>query len=428
MTDQNGSMLVAGADLLRHERLADLLAEITQDFASSLNVEETLEYAIEQIRAWMRAEAASIFLLDEGEQAVICRKCAGPVDVTGLRLKAGQGIVGKTMRENVPQIVCDVAQSPSFAAVVDRDTGFVTRSVLCVPLTVRGRCIGALELINKQGGDGHFATSDMHLATTVAAAAALAIHNARMAQALVEQERMRKELDLARTIQMSLLPEPSVERFPIHGLNFPAREVSGDFYDFLALTDSRIYFCIADVSGKGMNAALLMAKATSLLRCLAKVTAEPAHLLEKVNVELCETSSMGMFVTITAGYLYPDEKVVEFANAGHQPTLVRHARGDYTELPAASPPLGISPEIRYESRRIEIGDGTIYLFTDGATESSDATGRPLGCEGLRVAIDEATTLPADGRLPRVLATLLRDRHRFEDDVTLLLIEGIWCGR
>ncbi|MBI4696666.1 MAG: SpoIIE family protein phosphatase [Gammaproteobacteria bacterium] len=428
MDSTDDTSLVTDGDPALHEQVANLLAEVTQGFASSLNVEETLKNAIDQIMSWMRAEAASIFLLDEDEQAIICRKCAGPVDVTGLKLKPGQGIVGQTMRENAPQIVRDVAQSPSFAAVVDRDTGFVTRSVLCVPLTVRGRCIGALELMNKRGGDGLFGKSDMHLATTVAAAAALAIHNARMAQALVEQERVRKELELARAIQLSLLPQPTDDHFPVHGLNFPAREVSGDFYDFLALPDGRIYFSIADVSGKGMNAALLMAKATSLLRCLAKVTQDPGHLLEKVNVELCETSSMGMFVTITAGYLYPEDAVVEFANAGHQPTLVRHTRGNYTEVPAQSPPLGISPEFRYEAKRVELSDGTVYFYTDGATEALDAAGRPLGRDGLMAAIEAAVKLPAAERLPRVLASLMRDRRRFQDDVTLLLIDGGGRGR
>ena len=180
------------------EGLAGLLAEVTHEFASSLNVEETLQNAIDQIIVYLNAEAASIFLLEEDGQALICRKCAGPVDVTGLRLRPDQGIVGKTVTQNESQIVRDVSENDNFAAVVDKDTGFVTRSIMCAPLTVRGQCIGALELINKRSGDRLFAASDMHLATAVASAAALAIHNARMAQALVEQERVRKELELAR--------------------------------------------------------------------------------------------------------------------------------------------------------------------------------------------------------------------------------------
>ena len=155
---------------------------------------------------------ASIFLLEDDGHAIICRKCAGPVDITGLRLRPDQGIVGETIAKNTAQIVRDVRENKSFAAAVDADTGFETRSIMCAPLTVRGECIGALELINKRSGDRLFAASDMHLATAVSSAAALAIHNASMAQALVEQERVRRELELARQIQESLLPESREQR------------------------------------------------------------------------------------------------------------------------------------------------------------------------------------------------------------------------
>lgn len=202
------------------EGLAGLLADVTHEFASSLNVEETLQNAIDQIIVYLNAEAASIFLIEEDGAALICRKCAGPVDVTGLRLEPDQGIVGETVSQNAAQIVRDVSKNENFASAVDADTGFITHSIMCAPLTVRGQCIGALELINKRSGDCLFAASDMHLATAVAAAAALAIHNARMAQALVEQERVRKELELARQIQLSLLPPAALASFPIHGLTY----------------------------------------------------------------------------------------------------------------------------------------------------------------------------------------------------------------
>ena len=143
------------------ERLAGLLADVTHEFASSLNVEETLQNAIDQIIVYLNAEAASIFLVEEDGRALVCRKCAGPVDITGIRLRPDQGIVGETVSANAPQIVRDVSQNEHFAAAVDADTGFETRSIMCAPLTVRGQCIGALELINKRSGDGLFAASDM---------------------------------------------------------------------------------------------------------------------------------------------------------------------------------------------------------------------------------------------------------------------------
>ncbi|TDJ63343.1 MAG: GAF domain-containing protein [Proteobacteria bacterium] len=404
------------------EGLAVLLADVTHEFAASLNVEETLQNAIDQIIVYLNAEAASIFLLEDDGQALICRKCAGPVNVMGLRLRPDQGIVGETVSQNAPQIVRDVSKNANFSAVVDDDTGFVTHSIMCAPLTVRGQCIGALELINKRSGDRLFAASDLHLATTVASAAALAIHNARMAQALVEQERVRKELELAREIQLSLLPSAAPTTFPVHGLNIPVREVSGDFFDYCEVDGDRIYFSLADVSGKGMNAALLMAKTTSLLRCLAKSTDGPAELLSKVNAEICETASLGMFVTIVAGYIYPATGVVELSNAGHQPPVYWRKDRPYEELMATAPPIGILPELRFESTRIELGDGSLYIFTDGVTESIAPDGTELGVEGLCAIIDATSGFDSVKRLDAIVEQINRQERKIHDDLTLLLIE------
>ena len=402
--------------------LAAMLAALTQDFASSLNVEETLQHAVDQIITHLRAEAASIFLLDETRRALVCRKCAGPVDITGLRLQPDEGIVGESVRSGHVQIVRDVSQNESFAAGVDQDTGFVTRSILCAPLAVRGETIGALELINKRVGDGLFAGADVHLAMTVAAAAALAIHNARMAEALVEQERVRKELELAREIQLSLLPTGTDHSLPIRGINMPAREVSGDFYDYFRLPDGRLYFSIADVAGKGMNAALLMAKTTSLLRCLAKTLADPGELLSRVNDEICETASMGMFVTIVTGFVDPRTRRIALANGGHLPPLLRDRAGRYTEVPPQMPPLGIVAGLVYPTDTLVLDGGCVYLFTDGLTESLDEASNQLGLAGVCRLLDEVATTTADMRLLSVGTELEATGRRFNDDITMLLIE------
>lgn len=402
--------------------LAAMLAELAQDFASSLDVEETLQHAVDRIIRHLRAEAASIFLLDEGGRSLVCRKCAGPVDITGLRLRKDEGIVGKAVRTGRVQIVRDASKHANFAADVDQGTGFVTRSILCAPLTVRGETIGALELMNKRSGDGLFASADVHLAMTVAAAAALAIHNARMAAALVEQERVRKELELAREIQLSLLPGDDGEDLPIYGVNVPAREVSGDFYDYFRLPDGRVYFGIADVAGTGMNAALLMAKTTSLLRCLAKHVADPGELLSRVNEEICETASRGMFVTIVAGFFEPDTHRIALANGGHLPPLQRARNGRYTEFQPQMPPLGIVAGLSYPTDTLVLDDGSVYLFTDGVTESLDGEGRQLGLSGLRGLLDKVAETPAELRLSSAIAELEADGRRIDDDITMLLIE------
>lgn len=418
----NKPMSTGSDDTAFDDAAIGLVATITQDFATSLNIEETLQQAIDKVIHYLRAEAASIFLLDEARQTLVCRRCAGPVDITGLRLAPDQGIVGAAVQTNSLQLVRDVQESTDFAAMVDQDTGFVTRSILCVPLAVRDQCIGALELINKRSGDGLFAVADLQLATAVAAAAALAIHNARMAQSLVEQELVRKELELARAIQISLLPAPDAA-LPVFGLNLPARLVSGDFYDYFRLPDGRIYFSIADVAGKGMNAALLMAKTTSLLRCLAKTARDPAALLAQVNAEVFETASLGLFVTIVAGFIEPQSRQLVYANAGHHSPLWRRGPGRFESLPATAPPLGVMPELAAQTQCLSLLGGCIYLFTDGVTEARDGAGRPLGMRGFNAILDAVNEVNPPLRLRAIVTAMEAQNRHFHDDLTLLLIDA-----
>jgi len=400
----------------------ELLAEVTQSFASSLDIDETLNNAIEKFMEYLDAEAASIFLLENANAELVCRACAGPVDISGLRLPSSAGIIGKTVKSRACQIVRDVSLDPNFAKNVDADTGFVTRSILCTPLLIKQECIGALELINKRGGDGLFDERDKHLLSALASAASLAIHNARMADQLVEQERLQKELELAREIQLDLLPPPGDSGFPVVGMNVPAREVSGDFYDFFQRADGKIYFNLADVSGKGINAALLMAKVSSLLHHLAKEIRDPGELLARVNDEVCETASHGMFVTIVSGFVEPDTHTVHLSNAGHQPALIHRHDGSFEEIAAGAPPLGIVAGTDFPVSTLSLRNGTLYLFTDGVTESMDENNVALDMEGLRRLIKARATVAASKRLQEIVAEIRKPEISQRDDITMMLIE------
>jgi sigma-B regulation protein RsbU (phosphoserine phosphatase) len=405
------------------EEQLELLAVVSQSFAESLEIEATLRNAIERFMQYLDAEAASIFLLERDDTELVCHACAGPVDITGMRLPAGAGIIGKTVRSRSCQMVRDVSKDPDFAASVDAGTGFVTRSILCTPLIVKEKCIGGLQLINKRGGDGLFDDRDRHLINALASAAALAVHNARMADRLVEQERMRKELELAREIQMDLLPAAREHGFPVVGLNVPALEVSGDFYDFLQREDGLIYFSLADVSGKGMNAALLMSKVSSLLHHLAKELDCPGALLERVNVEVCESVSRGMFVTVVAGFYDANTGSIRIANAGHQPPLLVRRDGTFEEFGATAPPLGIVPTCDFPVTALELGDSSLYVFTDGVTECLDENQVPLQVSGFRELVRVAGGHPPARRLHDIVARLNRPDYTQRDDITLILIEG-----
>ena len=398
-----------------------LLAEITQSFAFSLDIEETLQNALDKFLEYLHAEADSIFLLENNDTELVCRGCAGPVDITGLRLPYDKGIVGKTVTSRSCQLVKDVSEDSNFSQNVDKDTGFVTRSILCAPLVVNEKCIGALELINKRSESGLFEEHDQHLLMALAAAAALAIHNARMADKLVIQERMQKELELAREIQESLLPDLKEEGFPVMGINLPARGVSGDFYDFFVREDGLIYFNLADVSGKGMNAALLMAKTTSLLRHAAKGISDAGLHLATVNDEICETVSHGMFITIVSGFIDMEKRTIAFANAGHQPPLYHHD-GKFEEIDATAPPIGIISGAEFPVATLPLDGGSLYLFTDGVTEAEDDKNEQLDVAGLIKLIEASEQVPGSDRLKGIVEKIYKPDVSQHDDITIMLIE------
>lgn len=405
------------------ERQIRVLAGAIQEFATSPNLQETLRSAIATFIAHMDADAGSIFLIEPGTNELICQQCAGPVDITGLKIPPGQGIVGRAVSTQSTQIVRNAHDESQFHSAIDAGTGFVTRSILCAPLVVRGQSVGALELINKRSGDGQFDEEDRHLATAMASAAALAIHNSRMVSRLVDQERVRKELEMVREVQLSLLPRAGATDMPVVAINIAAREVSGDFYDFFRLPDGRVYFNIADVSGKGMNTALWMAKTTGLLHCLSKNIGDLAVLLTRVNEELHETASHGMFVTLITGFYDDARDEVVIANAGHLPALYRDRNGQFREISADGPPLGVVPEAEYRVNRFPLEGGSLYFFTDGVTESPDAQGNILGVSGLRNLIDSVASLSPRARLEELVAQLRRKGQRQRDDITLMLIEN-----
>jgi sigma-B regulation protein RsbU (phosphoserine phosphatase) len=311
-----------------------------------------------------------------------------------------------------------VRRDPAFSAKADDESGMVTRSLLCAPMSFSDQRIGAIELINRRGGDGCFAEKDVYPLQVLASSAALAIANNRMAASLVDAERTRRELELAAEIQRNLLPTAQMDPFPVQGLNIPARTVSGDFFDFVVVGDGRIAFCLGDVSGKGIHAAMLMAKTASLYRCLVKTTASPAELLRALNTEISETATRGMFVTMVAGLYDPKTGAMRLANAGHEPALLL-AQGRFSSFEAGAPPLGIVPGFEIPELELDLRGGSLYLFTDGLTEAETESGEPLGRAGFEALALKFAELALARRVEAIVDSV--SRLAIRDDLTLLAV-------
>lgn len=403
-------------------------ATLARSFAASLNVDATVGQALASIIQLLETEAGSLFLLDDSGCMLVCRASVGPVKIEGLSVPMGMGIVGHTVAEDRLIVVENAYEDKDFFKAADQKTGFVTRSILCAPMRVGDKLIGAVQVLNKRSGhpfDG-IDGKDANMLQVMANAAALAISNARLADQLLEQERIKRELELASEIQRSLLP-PQDDDLPICGINRPIREVSGDFYDYFELPDGTIAFALGDVSGKGMNAALLMAKTASLFRCLGKTIRDPARLLSILNREICETTSRGMFVTMVAGLYEPSTGLLRFANAGHLPPLIKFPDHLHETVMPDAPPLGILRDIQFADHEINLNGGLFVAFSDGLTEFRYGE-EELGVEGLNLLLDYAHAGPLRERLERVLAELDQGGWQAKDDLTLLAIDDRTAGK
>jgi phosphoserine phosphatase RsbU/P len=250
----------------------------------------------------------------------------------------------------------------------------------------------------------------------------------RKIKAAGDRDAALRELELAAEIQTSLLPKLDPAASPVQGLNRPARLVSGDFYDYLELPDGRFPFALGDVSGKGMNAALLMAKTVSIFRCLCKAVYDPGALVRTLNRELYATATRGMFVTMVVGIYNPRTGKLRFANAGHEPALLRLPDRSYRIYEAQSPPLGILPEIEAEAVEIDVEGGEFYVFSDGLTEFCYGDGEFLGSEGLIQMVEASADMPLATRVQALLAELDQSGWEAGDDLTVLTVDGAWMPR
>jgi phosphoserine phosphatase RsbU/P len=398
-----------------------VLADLSQAFAQSIDLNQTLREAVTRIAQHMRAEAASLFLTEPETGDIVCRASAGPVDVMGLRIHQGHGIVGRTIAENRVQLVRDVQHDPDYIGSGVRVKNFQPKTMVCAPLSGAGGAIGALQVINKHDGE-LFGTQDADMLRLLAVPTTMALANARLALELLEQNRIRREFELARQMQKTLFPKRRPQ-FPVNAINRPAREISGDFYDFFELGDGRVGFAIGDVSGKGMDAAMLMVRASALLRFFGKTGLPPAEWLARANDELAETVRFGMFVCALVGYYEADSGMVCFASAGFPPALM-HISGETTlrEFQAHGPPLGVLAPMSYDSERVCVANASFYAYSDGLTDIRDSTNQTIGVEGVKAMIARVTGLSPAARL-RAMLHQLRHEHLPDDTTVLLVAEG-----
>lgn len=407
------------------------LIEVNGLISSSLDLDRILENVMTISKQVMNADASSLMLIDEKTNELVYQVALGKVGdrlKQEFRLKMGQGIAGTVAQEGRPLLIEDVYTHPKFYRGHDEATGYRTKSMIAVPLKVEERIIGVAQVINRLDGNP-FDTDDLDLFIALCSMAAIAIDKARMHKSLMERQRLVKDMEFARTIQESFLPQkmPDLEGYAFSAHYTPAQEVGGDFYDFIPMDSGRIGIVIGDVSGKGVPAALYMAKLGSDLRTLAFTERGPAQALYKLNNILAERSRRGMFATLLYAELDTQGGALTVSNAGHLPILVRKRDGSVSMLRSeGGSPLGILPNMQFgeEKTGIEPGD-TIVFYTDGIIEAMNGKEELFGFERLEAAVRSA------GREPEaVKKTVIDAVNRFiglspqHDDMTLVCFGAV----
>ncbi|MEX0844367.1 MAG: GAF domain-containing protein, partial [Balneolaceae bacterium] len=286
----------------------NLLMELVGKINSNLKPKKLLREIMDSAKIIMDSEASSLFLLNEDKSKLNLSIPTGPAtaELSGKSIPADQGISGWSVQHKEPVIVNHVKDDPRFAGELSINSSFTTRNLICVPLiNHNGKVIGALEAINKKG-DSLFTDQQIPVFQTLANQAAIAIENAKLQQERIEKELMDKELEVARNIQAGFWPKqvPDIPNYRIAGFSKPAKSVGGDYYDYIKIPGSNRWgFTIADVSGKGVPASLLMATMRASLRSHVENNNNVNESVNKVNKIIFEDSPVDKFITAVYGEL-----------------------------------------------------------------------------------------------------------------------------
>jgi sigma-B regulation protein RsbU (phosphoserine phosphatase) len=406
-----------------------VVLEIAQHLARTLELEPLLGKLLDHLfRLFPQADRAMMLLDENGHLVVRAQRARGSTEPTDFPYS--RSLVKKALDEGVGILSEDVGGDERFASTATL-IRLNLRSLLCVPLLgPEGRRLGVLQLDSSRPGTA-FHGEDLELLTTVGLQVGVVLENVALHAQHLREERLRQELAMAREIQESFLPaslnEPR-EGYELFARVHPAREVSGDLYDFFPLDDGRLAFFLGDVTGKGLPAAMFMVKVHTLCRHLGAGGASPAAALNRLNLALAANNPTAMFVTMAYGIYVPQTGEVVLASAGHPWPLLRRADGrvEEMELKTGRPAGCVELPLGAGEKTFALGRGeTLILYTDGFNEAfapgrEDQFGTPrLGA----VLGGPRTVLPlADcAEQARLAVERFTCSSEQQDDLTLLML-------
>ncbi|MGA7291850.1 MAG: GAF domain-containing SpoIIE family protein phosphatase [Terriglobales bacterium] len=400
-------------------KLAELvrLQKFAQRITSTLDIEELIPRIVDEVAASLGCVEINLFLRDPEQPEFVLAGVRGcTVHGKGHRIPLGAGMVGHVAATRKMHYAPDVTRDPFYMAC-EPDT----RSEVAIPLQREGDLVGVFTASHCELDA--FCPDQLRLLQGLCAHVAVAVHNAqRFADERERRERMSREAEEAHAMQQALLPRssPLIPGFSVSGLSIPAGSVGGDWYDFIPLRDGRWGLVLADVSGKGTAAALLMSATRGMLRSLAQTGSGPAEVLTRLNNMMVDDLPSGRFVTMVYAELDPSSRTLRIANAGHLSPLLVEPSGHRWINHEHGLPLGISAS-KFSEAEVRLGEHSrIVFYSDGITEADLDSGEDYGAERLLAQMLSADVSPE---------SLLADVRRFtngtglRDDATVILVKA-----
>ena len=359
----------------RMQKMVDELGtlhEITHALESTDSIDSLLEYIMQKSLAVMQSESASLMLVIEETNELEFKVTLGPKApaVKPFRLPIGQGISGWVAQTGQPVLIPDCYSDPRFDPSFDKRSGYKTRSMLCVPMIHKGKIVGVMSIMNRLDLKP-FDENDQLLFTIFASQAALSIENARLVRAVIEKQRLDKELQVASEIQRLLIPQeiPQQKFLEIAAAYMPCKQIGGDFYDFIQLDDHRFVFIVADVSGKGIPGAMVVSNMQATLRAYLEYSADLISIVTRLNEAIIRQTTSDRYITFFIALYDHSNTSLTYINAGHNPPLLITKDGQMTELRKGGVFIGYVPW-EYESQTLPFNPGDLLLlYTDGVVEA-----------------------------------------------------------
>ncbi len=401
-----------------------ILNELASAIDSTMNTEEIMNLIVQKAIKAISVEQGAIMMITEQAPSPMKTLIRGmDASSQGIPYRLGVSLTGWMLKNQKPLLIEDFSTDERFRGV--KVESVQIRSVLSVPLKVKDKMIGVINLINKKGGT--FTVDDQRLVGIIASQSAQVLENARLYEEEKRLQRMERELQMARDIQQSLLPKenPTLPGAEIAGLSRPAREVGGDYYDFIELGNDRLGVVIADVSGKGVPASLLMSNIQATLRVQAVTSASTKDCIAEANTALHKSTEPDKYATLFYGILDTVGKNFTCTNAGHNPPMLISQDGTCRRLETGGIVLGMLAQMPYQEEHIHLKSGDLLLmFSDGITEAMNDREQEFGEEKLIELLVKNRALSPEPLLKIIVAEVSEFTGAVpqQDDMTLVAIK------